>query len=406
MLTHLAVFNLKIAARFNTKLQLGMSGRKQTFKLLKSKIGASDKVIWTHCASLGEYEQGLPVLELLKQEFPEYKFVISFFSPSGYEIKKNTPIADVVVYLPFDTKAQAKTFIELANPIMAIFVKYEIWPNYLEELKKQSIHTVLISALFRKQQIFFKSYGRFMRRALYKFNHIFTQDEASKALLNQYHVSNVSISGDTRFDRVSNQLAIDNSLDYISEFKNNAICIVAGSTWPEDEKLLIPYINTSENNVKFIIAPHNIKPQLITDLQKQITKPTVLYSKKDSSNLKNASVFILDTIGILSKVYYYADIAYIGGAMGHTGLHNTLEAAVFGVPIVIGKNHEGFPEAKAMISNNGMLSISNQKELNKALDLFVTDINTRQKFGQNNTNYINENKGAVIQIIAYLRKYL
>ncbi len=406
MLTHLAVFHLKIAARFNTKLQLGITGRQQTFELLKSKINTTDHVVWMHCASLGEFEQGLPVLETLKKEFPHYKIVLSFFSPSGYEVKKNTPIADVVVYLPFDTKADATTFIELAHPKLAIFVKYEIWPHYLRVLKERAIQTILISALFRKQQIFFKPYGRFMKRALYTFNHIFTQDKASKDLLNHYTISNVSVAGDTRFDRVINQLAIDNTLDFITEFKGDSICIVAGSTWPEDEKLLIPYINASNDNAKFIIAPHNIKPQLIKNLQKQLKKPTALFSEKDTSDLKNSSVFILDTIGVLSKVYHYADIAYVGGAMGHTGLHNTLEAAVFGVPIVIGKNHKEFPEASAMISKKGLLTISNQKELNTAFNKLLKDAAFRKESGQNNAQYIYENKGAVIQIMEYLRTYL
>jgi len=406
MLTHLAAFNLKIAARFNNKLRLGINGRKETFKRLKSKIKPKDKVIWMHCASLGEYEQGLPVLEILKKEYSSYKIVLSFFSPSGYEIRKNASIADAVVYLPFDTEKNAIAFVEQIHPTMAIFVKYEIWPNYLKALKQHSVHTLLISALFRKQQIFFKPYGGFMKRALKKFDHIFTQDEASKILLNHHRISPVSIAGDTRFDRVANQLALDNSLDFISQFKGDSICIVCGSTWPEDEELLIPYINASENTLKFIIAPHNIKPELIKNLQKRISKPTVLFSEKGASTLKNATVFILDTIGILSKVYHYADVAFIGGAMGRTGLHNTLEAAVFGLPIVIGKNYDAFPEAFAMIKNKGLVSISNQKELTTTLNLFVKDSITRHEFGQNNVNYINENRGAVIQIMEYLRKYL
>ena len=405
--TNIAVFHLKIAAVFNSKLKLGVIGRKDTFNILRSKIRPEDKVIWLHCASLGEYEQGLPVFEALKKDYPTHKIVLSFFSPSGYEIRKNTSIADAVIYLPFDTWKNASKFIELTHPSLVIFVKYEVWPNYLKALKAKKIHTVLISALFRKNQIYFKPYGSLMRGALKTFNHIFTQDANSKILLDSIEYPNVTVAGDTRFDRVSNQLAIDNTLDFIKEFKHDGLCLVAGSTWPEDEKLLIPFINASKDRcLKFIIAPHNIKPHLIKDLQERINKPTVLFSEKEAHNLKEASVFILDTIGLLTKVYKYADIAYIGGAMGNTGLHNALEAAVFGVPIIIGKNYNKFPEAQAMLDSGGLVSIHDLPTLTNAIETLIKIPEKTAKSGASNKRYIQKNKGAVIHITDYLRTYL
>ena len=402
ILTYIAGFHIKIIAKFNQKLKLGVEGRAETFNILKTKISAQDKVIWFHCASLGEYEQGLPVFEKIKLQYPLHKIVLSFFSPSGYEIKKNTPIADAVVYLPLDTKKNAKHFLNHIHPELVVFVKYEFWPNYLNELKRRGIRSILISALFRKDQSFFKSYGAWMRKSLNAFEHIFVQNEASKALLNSINYSTVTISGDTRFDRVSNQLQTDNSLDFIQEFKQDKLCIVAGSTWLEDEQLFINYINSAPSSVRFIIAPHNINTQQIKGLKKAINKPTVLFSEKDNQDLTKTQVFIIDTIGILSKIYSYADIAYVGGAMGGTGLHNTLEPAVFGIPIIIGNKYDNFPEAFEMESLGGLFSISNQSTFNTTLNALITDHTKRLNSGTANTNYITSNKGAVIQIMNYI----
>ena len=404
ILTHIAGFHLNMISLFNEKISLGVKGRRNTFEHLQSKISDSDKTIWLHCASLGEYEQGLPVFEQLKIKYPNHKFILTFFSPSGYEIKKNTPIADVVTYLPLDTKNNAKKFLDFTHPDLVVFVKYEIWPNYLFEIKHRAIKAILISALFRKNQTFFKASGKWMQQSLFAFNHIFVQNGESKKLLNTIGYSDVTISGDTRFDRVSNQLNTNNTLNFIETFKQNKLCIVAGSTWPEDEALLINFINSDNSDTKYIIAPHNIKSSQISSLKSKLEKSSILYSEKDVSDLSNAKVFIIDTIGILTKIYNYADVAYIGGAMGTTGLHNTLEPAVFGVPIIIGNNHEKFPEAKAMIENKGMQSISNQSELDFVLDQLINDDDLRLKTGIINSNYISENKGAVSHIMAYLNK--
>ncbi|MGB1211189.1 MAG: 3-deoxy-D-manno-octulosonic acid transferase [Lacinutrix venerupis] len=395
---------LKIVALFNTKIKLGVQGRANTFSILKTNILSNDKTLWFHCASLGEYEQGLPVFSELRKKYSKHKIVLSFFSPSGYEIRKNAPFADVVVYLPLDSKANARTFLNIVNPELTVFVKYEIWPNFLNELKKRNLKAILISASFRKNQSFFKWYGKQTRKALFAFEHIFTQNEVSKTLLKDINYNNVTVSGDTRFDRVSNQLKQDNTLNFIEEFKNNNLCVVIGSSWPEDERLIINYINTYSNeNIKFIIAPHNIKSTQIEELKNNISKSSILFSKKENKALENYQVLILDTIGLLTKVYSYADIAYVGGALGSTGLHNTLEAAVFGVPIIIGNNHKKFPEAQSMIDNRGMISISNQEELNKSLNLFITNQALRTEFGTNNFKFIEKNKGAIIQILDFLR---
>ena len=401
---YLACFSLKIIALFNTKIKLGVLGRNETFNKLKSNIEVNDKTLWFHCASLGEYEQGLPVFTELRKKHPKHKIILSFFSPSGYEIRKNAPFADVVVYIPLDSKKNAIHFLDIVNPELTVFVKYEIWPNILNELKRRELKAILISASFRENQSFFKWYGKGTKKALFAFDHIFTQNEVSKQLLNKIDYNNATVSGDTRFDRVSNQLKQDNTLEFISEFKGNNLCVVIGSSWPEDEKLIINYINNEANkHTKFIIAPHNIKSNQIEHLKQSISKSCVLFSEKKGKTLNNYQVLILDTIGLLTKVYNYADIAYIGGAMGTTGLHNTLEAAVFGVPIIIGKNHLKFPEAQSMINNIGMVSISNEKELTTALKLFVENKAKRTKYGENNFNYITKNKGAVVQILHFLR---
>ncbi|MCX7551744.1 3-deoxy-D-manno-octulosonic acid transferase [Xanthomarina sp. F2636L] len=397
---------LKVISWFNLKIKLGVNGRKDTFNILKSKISKTDKTLWFHCASLGEYEQGLPVFKELRKTHPNHKIILTFFSPSGYEIRKNTEIADVVVYLPLDTKTNATKFLNLVHPELTVFVKYDIWPNILNELKKRELKAVLISALFRDNQIYFKSYGGFMKMALFAFQHIFTQDENSKKLLESIGYKDVTISGDTRFDRVYSQLEHDNKLDFIADFKNDKLCVVAGSTWPEDEMLLVDYINSYETDaIKFIIAPHNIKTAQILKLKQSINKKTVLFSEKEKSDISESQVLILDTIGLLTKVYSYANIAYVGGAIGKTGLHNTLEPAVFGIPIIIGQHYDNFPEAKAMIKNQGMFSVVNSKKLTQLLDKLINNYNFRNETGQKNLEYIKNNRGSVIQIMSFIRTY-
>ena len=278
LIVQLAGLLLQIVALFSPKMKLFVEGRKTVFATLESKINATEKTIWFHAASLGEYEQGLPVIEKIKAKFPAHKIVVTFFSPSGYEVRKNNTVADVTVYLPLDTKSNAQQFLKLVHPEMVFFIKYEYWPNYLNELKKQKIKTYLISGVFREKQAFFKWYGGFYRNALQAFDYFFVQNESSKKLLQSIGFTNVKISGDTRFDRVVSILERYNSLDFIEQFKNNTITIVIGSSWPKDESLLVNYINQSSNEVKFIIAPHNIKSEQIQELKNSILKKSILFS--------------------------------------------------------------------------------------------------------------------------------
>lgn len=382
-----------------------MDGRKDVFKTLESSLNPDDKTIWFHCASLGEFEQGVPLMEALKVKYPEHKLIVSFFSPSGYEVKKNDPIADVIVYLPLDSPKNAREFIRLAHPSLAVFIKYEFWPNYLFQLKKKEVKTLLVSGLFRENQLFFKPYGGFMRKALHSFDHFFVQDEASIALLKQLNFNNITLSGDTRFDRVSNQLKQDNNLDFISEFKQDTTCIVCGSTWPEDEQVLLDYINSAPDTVKFIIAPHKIDPQKIETFRNSIQKKVVLFSEKENETLSNYSVLIVDTIGLLTKIYSYADIAYVGGAMGSTGLHNILEPITFGVPIIIGKNFDKFPEAKSLLNLNGLFTVSNASECSEILTRLVSDLDFRNQTGKIAEQFAKSNIGATKKVIDYIESY-
>ena len=402
LLIHLASFGLRIVALFSKKMNLFVNGRKNVFETPEQKISSTDQTIWFHCASLGEFEQGVPIMEEIKRLKPNHKIVISFFSPSGFENKKNTPLADAVVYLPLDTPENSKKFVAAINPSLAFFVKYEFWPNYLFELQKRNIPTFLISGVFRENQIFFKSYGGFMRKALDAFDHFFVQDENSEVLLNNIDFNNVTISGDTRFDRVSRQIEMDNTLKFAEDFKGDALCIVCGSTWPEDEAVLLKYINSAPENVKFIIAPHKIEADKVEDFRKKIIKKTLLHSEKDEVAISEYSVLIIDCIGLLKKLYSYADIAYVGGAMGNTGLHNILEAATFGVPIVIGKNYKNFPEAERLRDLAGLFPIENAEECVEIFEKLTNDKNFRNKTGMICGHFVQTNTGATTKIMDHV----
>lgn len=399
IIVQIANFLLKIIAIFSPKIKLFVDGRKTVFEILKEKIDSNDKTIWFHAASLGEYEQGLPVIEKIKEKYPNHKIIITFFSPSGYEVRKKNVLADVTIYLPLDTKKNAQRFLELAHPEMVFFIKYEYWPNYLNELLKLKTPTYLISGIFREKQMFFKWYGGFYRKALKTFTHFFVQNENSKKLITQLGKTNVTVSGDTRFDRVVAILEKDNTLDFISQFKNNKTTIVIGSSWPKDESLLIEYINSCPHNVKFIIAPHNIKPEQIQLLQNSITRKTALFSSKDSKDLSQYDVFIIDTIGILTKIYSYGDIAYVGGGFGSPGVHNLLEPATFGIPIIIGPNFSHFDEAIKLVDNKGCISIKNFNELQSAFTMLIENIEIRNQKGKICADFVQKNKGATASIL-------
>jgi 3-deoxy-D-manno-octulosonic-acid transferase len=398
---------LKIVAIFIPKIKLFVDGRKLVFETLSNKINPTDKTIWFHAASLGEFEQGLPVMEQIKQKYPNHKIVLTFFSPSGFEVRKNNTIADVTVYLPMDTASNAKSFLEIVHPEIVFFIKYEFWPNFLKELKSKQIKTYLISGIFRENQMFFKWYGGFYRKALQTFDCFFVQNESSKKLLQAIGFQNIKISGDTRFDRVIAILERNNELDFIETFLNQKTCIVVGSSWPKDEDLLVNYINNS-TNVKFIIAPHNIKPEQIQELKKAISKKTVLYTEthivttQPIASLHEFDVFIIDTIGILTKIYSYADIAYVGGGFGNPGVHNILEPATFGIPIVVGPNYSHFAEATALESLGGCLSIKSQPELNETFDNLLQNQDERLEKGHICSTFVQMNKGATAVILNHV----
>ncbi|MFA5555907.1 MAG: glycosyltransferase N-terminal domain-containing protein [Flavobacteriaceae bacterium] len=395
-------FLLKIIALFNKKIKLFVNGRKQSFSILSEKLNSADKTIWFHAASLGEYEQGLPVMEQFKKKFPNHKLVLTFFSPSGYEVRKNNTVADVTVYLPWDTKRNVQQFLKIVQPEKAIFVKYEYWMNYLTELKKQNIPTYLISGIFRENQAFFKWYGGFYRRALHCFTHFFVQNESSGNLIKSLGFTNVTVSGDTRFDRVYAIAERDNHLDFVEEFKGKDLLVVAGSSWEPDEKLLVEYINQNKSTTKFVIAPHNIKSEQIQSLKSQINRSVVLFSEKEGKNLSDFEVLIIDTIGILTKIYSYADIAYVGGGFGNPGVHNVLEPAVFGIPTVIGKNYSHFAEATQLVNLKGVISIKNQQELNQILDKLLSEEDYRKEKGKICADFIVSQKGATQRIMDFL----
>lgn len=402
LITLLASQIVQLIALFNPKMKLFVEGRKSVFSTLQSKIDSNDKTIWFHAASLGEYEQGLPVIEKIKEKFPSHKIIVTFFSPSGYEVRKNNTVADVTVYLPLDTKSNSKQFLDLVHPELVFFIKYEYWPNYLNELKKRTIKTYLISGILRENQAFFKWYGSFYRKALETFDYFFVQNESSKKLLQSIGFTNVKVSGDTRFDRVVSILERDNSLDFIEDFKDKKTTIVMGSSWPKDESLLVDYINKSSENVKFIIAPHIIKQDQIQELKNSIKKKTILFSEKENHNLLEFSVLIIDTIGILTKIYAYADIAYVGGGFGKTGIHNILEPATFGIPIIIGSNYSNFAEAIALVNIEGCVSIQNQTQLNEALNLLLQNEDERFEKGHICSTFVQMNKGATAVIMSHI----
>ncbi|ASO05657.1 3-deoxy-D-manno-octulosonic acid transferase [Arenibacter algicola] len=398
----LSALFLKLIALFHPKIKLFVDGRKEVMSYLQKNIPEGVSIIWVHTASLGEFEQGLPIIEQLKKNYPKYRILVTFFSPSGYEVKKNTAAADLVTYLPMDTKKNAIKFLDLVNPKLVIFVKYEIWPNYLRALSQRNIPTLLISALFKENQIYFKSYGGFMRKTLHNFTHIFVQDTKSIELLSKINIKNTAISGDTRFDRVIEILERDNNLAFMENFKNGAKTLVAGSTWPDDEEVLVPYINTGESSLKFVLAPHNIKPEHINKLKSSINKKTILYSELENKDLSAYEVLIIDTIGLLTKIYSYAEISYVGGGFA-TGLHNTLEPAVYGIPVIIGPSFKGFKEAEDLVNKGGVLVVKSPAEFFTLVNDLLKDEEHLKRTGDINSTYVSENKGASIQIMAYVR---
>jgi 3-deoxy-D-manno-octulosonic-acid transferase len=382
------------------KLKLFVKGRTQWKQKLAAQVSENDKIIWFHAASLGEYEQAVPLINRLKTSHPSHKIAVSFFSPSGYEVKKKDSKLDIITYLPIDTSKNAKAFLDILQPEIAFFIKYEIWPNFLDEIAKRDIKTYLVSGVFREDQLYFNPLGRFMAEALGKFNHIFVQNEDSLQLLKRHHFDNSSISGDTRYDRVISQLSMDNKLEFMESFTDSdEPVVVFGSSWPEDESLFLDVIDKTSFKIKVVIAPHQIKPIQIQKLKKALTKKVICYTELKHNNLTDFDVLIVDTIGLLTKIYSYADVAYVGGGMGNSGLHNILEPAAFGIPILIGDNFKNFPEAVSLRRLGGLFSVSNQTEFEKIFEKLIINSTFREKSGQICGHSVNSEAGATQHIL-------
>lgn len=387
---------IRCAAPFNDKARLWKEGRRGLFEKLESL--ESQRVAWFHAASLGEFEQGRPVIEAFRERCPEYKILVTFFSPSGYEIRKNYSGADCICYLPVDTPKNVRRFMQLVRPEIAVFIKYEFWYNYLTAMQKAGTRLYLISAIFRQDQIFFKPHGGLFRQALSAFTHLFVQDDSSKRLLHEIGIDRVSIAGDTRFDRVYTIASNAKNLPEIERFAQNAPVFIAGSTWPPDEELLLTLIDRYPA-VKFIIAPHEIHPSRIEKLRAAIRRPSLRYTElTPESDLEHAEVLFIDTIGLLSSVYRYGTWGYIGGGFG-AGIHNTLEAATFGLPLAFGPRYEAFKEAKELIAAGGARSISNADELIQWFDPLFQSLEATQQSGNSCKQYVLNHKGATQQII-------
>jgi len=406
---HLAIH---ISSRFNSKAKLWVEGRKNLFVLLKSAIKSDEKIVWFHCASMGEFEQGRPVIEAFRNEFPHFKILLTFFSPSGYEVRKNYEGVDHVFYLPIDTKKNAERFINIVKPKIVIFIKYEFWYHYLNTLHKRQIPTFLVSAIFRHDQHFFRWYGTLFRKILRNLTRIFVQDEVSQTVLDSIGLKNHMIGGDTRFDRVYEIAMQVEEIPLIKQFKQDRKLFIAGSTWKEDEKLLIEFINNKvsdlsvrQADLKFIIAPHEIKEENIQWMMSQIKHKTIRFSEAKDEEIGDAKVLIIDNMGMLSSLYQNGDIAYIGGGLGK-GIHNILEAAAFGMPVVFGPNYHKFQEANDLIEKGGAFSIKNYTELENKIRFLLSDVYVLKMASEISRIYVKNKRGATGMIFDHIREFV
>lgn len=390
---------LPLAGMFHPKIKAFVHGRKFLWKQL-NLLDPNKKTIWMHAASLGEYEQGLPVLEGLKKKYPDRQFVVSFFSPSGYEVRHNHGVADLCVYLPWDTSGDVKHFLDMLRPEMAFFIKYEFWPSLLESLAARNTPTYLISGRFYKKQFLFQKNGAFLLESLKGFTHFFVQDDSSKKLLASIGFNNVSTTGDTRFDRVSEP---PTPLGFMEAFAKDRFCVVAGSIWPKDFDLIKDAIQNSDKNTCWLLAPHELQPGFINQMAEAISGKVQRYSQLETDKLSQTRVLILDTIGLLNACYASAQMAYVGGGMGTSGLHNVLEPAAAGIPVIIGKNYQKFDEAKEMIRIGGMLSVNDTNKLYKVFQNIVNDSELCEAMGQKNLDFIHTQKGATQKILGFLK---
>lgn len=377
-------------------------GQWKTNETLREKIDPKAKYIWFHAASLGEFEQGRPMMEKIKAKHPEYKILLTFFSPSGYEVRKNYNGADVICYLPFDTPYRVKKFLNLARPSMAVFIKYEFWGNYLKELDNRGIPVYIISAIFRPDQLFFQWYGKSYRKMLHYFTHLFVQDERSQQLLQTFGIQEVSVTGDTRFDRVLDIHKQAREIRIVEKFVSHTpakqpVVLVAGSSWPEDEEILIPYFH-AHPEMKLIIAPHEIHREHLLSIESMLKRPSVRLSEAHEDDLSTKDCLIIDSFGLLSSIYRYGQLAYIGGGFG-AGIHNTLEAAVYGIPVLFGPKYHKFKEAKDLIRVGGGFSVADAEAFRRQMDELLTRRESLEAAGKAAGGFVHKNAGATEKIL-------
>jgi 3-deoxy-D-manno-octulosonic-acid transferase len=393
------------ASVFNNKARLWLKGRKNLFNKISGEIGSQEKIIWIHAASLGEFEQGRPVIEGLRQSKTEYKILLTFFSPSGYEIRKNYSGADYIYYLPVDTIINARRFVNIVKPRIVVFVKYEFWFNYINVLHQQNIPLFIISAIFRHDQHFFCWYGGWFRKMLKKVSFFFVQNQNSLDLLRSVGIENALISGDTRFDRVYESARIARQFPLVEKFKAGKKILLLGSSWPEDEELILTTIKDFDD-LKIIIAPHEVHESRIISIKDNFKQlRTERYSRINEDSVSNFEVLIIDSIGILSGIYRYCDIAFIGGGFGK-GIHNILEAVTFGKPVIFGPNYHRFNEAVRLIDFGGAFTVSNQSELSNFLQQLLNDVSRYLEVSAICTEYIENNRGATNLILNHVKEYL
>ena len=393
----LYVCAVHIVSHFSKKVAAMLKGEKETFSILKEKVDPKAKYIWFHAASLGEFEQGRPLIEEIRRKYPQYKILQTFFSPSGYEVRKDYKGADIVCYLPLDTPKNVKKFIDLANPCMAFFIKYEFWKNYLTTLRERQIPVYSVSSIFRKNQIFFKWYGKSYRKVLGAFTHLFVQNQLSVDLLAGLGIKNTTIVGDTRFDRVIEICEQAKDLPVVESFKGNATVLVAGSSWAPDEDIFIPYFN-AHPELKLIIAPHVINDARLEEITHKLKRTVIRYTKATEENVKQADCLIIDCFGLLSSMYRYGEISYIGGGFG-VSIHNTLEAAVYGIPVIFGPNNQKFMEAQGLKANGGGFEIQNADDFNTLMDQFLNNFSELDKASKKAGNYVRDHAGALDKIM-------
>ena len=401
MIYNLAMYILelgvKLAALFSDKPAKMVKGYREVFDLLQRKIDSNAQYIWFHAASLGEFEQGRPLIERIRKEYPQYKILQTFFSPSGYEVRKNYDGADIVCYLPIDTPSNVKKFVDLVNPCMVFFVKYEFWQNYLNTLYKKGIPVYSVSSIFRPNQIFFRWYGKGYQQVLKTFAHLFVQNEESKQLLAGIGVNNTTVVGDTRFDRVLDICAAAKQLPLVQIFKGDALTFVAGSSWGPDEDIFIKYFN-AHPEMKLIIAPHVVNDGHLKEIEAKLQRSSIRYTKATEENVQQADCLIIDCYGLLSSIYRYGEISYIGGGFG-VGIHNVLEAAVYGIPVIFGPNNKKFREAQHLLANKGGFEINGYEDFEQLMNRFLRDEVYLKQSGKAAGDYVKGNAGAMEKIM-------